>query len=152
VQREAVETLGDYRGSSVVEHLEQVLVGHRDEQVVLEALDVLGESNDARAEERVAQAARNSRSAHVRREALQWLGDAQSRGAGAGGRSAEELAALLERAIFEDRDRSVQLEALDVAAESLPRALARRLLRQVADRHPVAHVREEAREQLQDIR
>jgi HEAT repeat protein/beta-lactamase regulating signal transducer with metallopeptidase domain len=148
VQREAVEALGDHPDPRVLEQLEKILVEHRDEQVAAEALDVLGEVDDPRIADRIAQAARTSPSAHVRREALEWLGAAQK---GRDDRAAEQLAAVLERVIFEDKDRSVQLEALDVAAESLPRALARRLLRQVVDRHPAAPIREEARELLEDI-
>jgi HEAT repeat protein len=152
VQREAVETLGDYQDVGVVAHLEKILVEHADAQAVAEALDVLGELKDPRAQRRIAAVARTSRNAHVRREALQLLGEAQEQqDERAGGLTAEQFATLLERAIFEDSDHSVQLEALEVAAESLPRALARRLLRRVADEHPVRSIREEAFEQLQDI-
>jgi HEAT repeat protein/beta-lactamase regulating signal transducer with metallopeptidase domain len=152
VQREAVEALGAYREHGILEQLNRIVAEHDNEQVVGEALDVLGELNDPRAEQRVARAARTSPSPLVRREALEWLGDAHERGSTRpGGLSAEQLMTLLERVIFEDSDRSVQLEALDVAAESLPRAAARRLLRRVADEHPVRSVRQEALELLADI-
>jgi len=53
------------------------------------------------------------------------------------------------RAIFDDPDMSVRMEAID-ALEDLPADRARRALRDVIDRHPDARVRREAAEQLRE--
>jgi hypothetical protein len=87
----------------------------------------------------------------IRREALERLGDAQERtDKGARTLSPDRLTLLLEFAIFEDPDPSVQLEALEIAAESLPRAQAQRLLRRVTDEHSVGRIRTEALHLLDD--
>ena len=57
----------------------------------------------------------------------------------------DKVQQTIERAIFNDPDRSVRKEALD-ALDELPRERALRVLRSVLERHPDADVREEARE------
>jgi HEAT repeat protein len=55
----------------------------------------------------------------------------------------------IERAIFDDPDRAVQLDALD-ALDKLPDERALRALRDVIARHPDARVRREAEEHVRE--
>ena len=151
VRRKAVDVLADYRAFGLLEPLDSILAAHDDELVLDEALDVLASLSDPAADLRIARAARTSPSPLIRRKALERLGDAQERtNPRARTLSPEQLTLLLERAIFEDPDPSVQLEALEVAAESLPRAQAQRLLRRVADGHSIGGIRAEALNLLDD--
>jgi hypothetical protein len=151
VRRKAVDKLEEYSAFDVLEQLDSILTAHDDELVLDEALDVLAGMSDPAADLRIARAAHTSRSPLIRRKALELLGDAQERtDRPASTLSPDELTLLLERAIFEDADSGVQLEALEVAAESLPRAQAERLLRRVAGEHSVGDIRAEALKLLDD--
>jgi beta-lactamase regulating signal transducer with metallopeptidase domain/HEAT repeat protein len=153
VRRKAVDKLEDFVAFGVFEPLDSILTAHDDEAVLDEALEVLASMSDPAADQRIAGAARTSRSPLIRRKALELLGDAQERADDrpASTLSPDTLTALLERAIFEDADPGVRLEALEVAAESLPRAQAEWLLRRVADEHSVGDVRAEALKRLDEV-
>jgi HEAT repeat protein len=151
VRRKAVDVLADYSRFGVLEHLDRILAAHDDEFVLEETLEVLAKLHNAAADQRIARAARTSPSPLIRREALELLGDAQERtDNSATALSPEGLTLLLEQTIFEDPDRSVQLEALEVAAKSVPRAQAQRLLRRVADTHSIDGIRAQALKLLDD--
>ena len=91
--------------------------------------------------------AASGKTSSLRRAAVEAIGDAAADTSDV--ETLDKAQRAIENAIFNDRDRDVQMEAID-ALDELPRDRAVRVLRSVIDRHPDADVREEARDQLQD--
>ena len=147
VQREAVETLGDLSPVPVAE-LERVLREHPAGEVQREALETLGETSEASVHPAILAAAASGRTPEVRMEALETIADVARELTGDALDTAQRA---IERALFSDPDRHVQMEALDAVA-ALPRERALGALRDVIARHPDEDLRREAREQEEELR
>jgi HEAT repeat protein len=148
-QREAVETIGDIGSERSLDILSEILQRHPNAGVQDEALDALAEIDSPRSRAMLLDALSSNARPEIRREAVERIGDR-----GKDARSPQqvaEVAALLERLVFQDEDRRVVFEALD-AIGNLPRDIATRLLRKVAETHPDAAARREAVDVLDDIR
>ena len=143
IQREAVETLGDRRDAAVVTELERIVRDHAVEEVQAQAIETLADVPDHRLDALILELAISGRSARLRREALETIAHVASNTSDAA--TLDKAQQTIERAIFNDPDRSVRMEALD-ALKGLPRERARRVLREVETRHPDADVREEAKQ------
>ena len=91
--------------------------------------------------------AASGRSARIRREALDSIGDALEKIGDP--QLLDRAQQAIERAIFDDPDRAVQVDALD-ALDKLPDERALRALRDVIARHPDARVRREAEEHVRE--
>lgn len=149
LQKEAVETLGDLDDPAVVDALVRIMRDHPDEQVQRQAVETLADvTGDAVHPQIIALAADGSTPA-VRREAVEAIADAIEKHGDA--RSLDQAEQTFERAIFNDPDTSVRMEALD-ALEQLPRDRELRLLRKVIDTHPDNRLRREAGEHLRERR
>jgi beta-lactamase regulating signal transducer with metallopeptidase domain/HEAT repeat protein len=149
-QREAVETLGDLGSERTLSLLAEILERHPDAAVQAEALDVLAEIDSPRSRTMLLDAATRGAAPETRREAVELIGRAEKEDARTPEQVAD-LAALLERLVFEDPDRGVSMEALDAIAE-LPRATATRVLRKVIETHKDARLRREAVDLLGELR
>jgi HEAT repeat protein/beta-lactamase regulating signal transducer with metallopeptidase domain len=149
VQREAVETLGDRDEAAATTALERVAREHSREEVQIEAIETLADRSEGSLHALILELAASGRTARIRREALDSIGSAVETIADAS--SLDRVQQAIERAIFDDPDRSVQLEALD-ALDELPGDRAPRVLRDVIARHPDARLRREAEEQLRERR
>jgi HEAT repeat protein/beta-lactamase regulating signal transducer with metallopeptidase domain len=148
IQREAVETLGDRQDdAAAVEAIERILRGHPREEVQVEAIETLADISNGMLHPAILDLAATGASPRVRREALDSIGESASEIGDAKVLDAAERA--IARAIFDDPDMSVRMEAID-ALEDLPGDRARRVLQDVIDRHPDARVRREAAEQLRE--
>jgi HEAT repeat protein len=91
----------------------------------------------------------SGRSARIRREALDSI--AETVGKISDAPALDRAQRTIERAIFEDPDPGVRVEALD-ALEEFPDERALRVLRDVIARHPDARVRREAEEHVRERR
>jgi HEAT repeat protein len=149
-QREAVETLGDLGSERTLSLLAEILERHPDAAVQAEALDVLAEIDSPRSRTMLLDAATRGAAPETRREAVELIGRVEKEDARTPEQVAD-LAALLERLVFEDPDRGVSMEALDAIAE-LPRATATRVLRKVIETHKDARLRREAVDLLGELR
>ena len=147
IQKEAVETLGDLEdNAAALTALERIAREHAREEVQAEAIETLA---DHSLHPLILELAVSGRSARIRREALdaiagalEEIGDAQL---------LDRAQQVIERAIFDDPDRAVQVDAID-ALDHLPEARALRVLRDVIARHPDARVRKEAEEHVRERR
>jgi HEAT repeat protein/beta-lactamase regulating signal transducer with metallopeptidase domain len=147
-QREAVETLGDRQDDAAwTSELERIAREHKHEEVQAEAIEAIADRPDEPLHPVVLELAISSRSARVRREALEAIGGALDKLSDAG--ALDRLQQVIEKAIFDDPDQAVRMEALD-ALDELPDDRAERSLRDVIARHPDARVRREAAEQLRE--
>jgi beta-lactamase regulating signal transducer with metallopeptidase domain/HEAT repeat protein len=149
-QREAVETLGDVASERKLALLAEILQRHPDPTVQAEALDALAEIDSQESRTMLLDAATGGAAPETRREAVELIG----RGGREDGRTAEqvaEVAALLERLVFEDPNRGVSIEALEALAD-LPRDVAMKILRRIIETHPDAAIRREAVDVLGDVR
>jgi HEAT repeat protein/beta-lactamase regulating signal transducer with metallopeptidase domain len=143
IQREAVETLGDRHEAAAVAELERILREHPVEEVQAEAIETLTDKSDHRLNPLILELALSGTSPRLRREALDAIAHAASGTSDVA--TLDKLQQTIERAIFNDPDRSVRMEALD-ALDQLPRERALRVLRSVLERHTDAKVRDEAKE------
>ncbi len=150
IQREAVETLGDRRDdAAALAALERVAREHDREEVQAEAIETLAGRPDQPLHPLILELATSGRSARIRREALESIGDAAHKIDDA--QLLDRMQQAIERAIFDDPDRAVQIDALD-ALDKLPEERALRALRDVIARHPDARVRREAEEHVRERR
>jgi HEAT repeat protein/beta-lactamase regulating signal transducer with metallopeptidase domain len=148
IQREAVETLGDRQDdAAALAAIERILRGHPREEVQVEAIETLADVAKGSLHPAILDLAVTGASPRIRREALESIGEAVSETGDAQMLDAAERTMV--RAIFDDPDTSVRMEAID-ALEDLPGERARRVLQDVIDRHPDARVRREAAEQLRE--
>jgi HEAT repeat protein/beta-lactamase regulating signal transducer with metallopeptidase domain len=148
-RQEAVETLGDIDDAGAVDALVRIIREHSDEDVVDEAIETLSDLSGEALHPEVLALAASGKTPRLRRNALEAIGDAIAESGNA--QLLDRAEQVLERAIFDDPDRSVQMEALD-ALEKLTRDREERLLRQVIDRHPDSRIRREAEEHLRERR
>lgn len=148
IQREAVETLGDrHDDAAALAAIERILRGHPREEVQAEAVETLADVSKGSLHPAILDLAVTGASPRIRREALESIGEAVSETGDTQMLDAAERTIV--RAIFDDPDTSVRMEAID-ALEDLPGERARRVLQDVIDRHPDARVRREAAEQLRE--
>jgi HEAT repeat protein len=147
VQREAVETLGDRRDDrAALAAIERIAREHDREEVQAEALETLADSHEP-LHPILLELALSGRSTGIRREAVEAIGEAVTKVGDA--QLIDRAQTVIERAVFEDPDRSVQMEALE-ALEDFPSARAISILRDVIARHPDPRVRREAEEQVRE--
>jgi HEAT repeat protein/beta-lactamase regulating signal transducer with metallopeptidase domain len=150
VLNEAVEALGDIDDPRALDFLTRVIWEHNDEQVQREAVETIGDRDeDAGAVAALERVLREHPSEVVRVEAIETIADAVAESNDAP--VLDRVEQTLERAIFDDGDTSVRMEALD-ALEKLPRDRELTVLRRVIDRHPDSRVRKEAEDHLRDRR
>jgi HEAT repeat protein len=145
---EAVETIGDLEGIDVVRELKELLERHTDQAIREEALDVLSEADSPEAYATLLDVATGADAAELRRDAIEAIADATEKGRTSA--EIERAATMLEQAIFNDRDESVQIEAID-AVHQLPRERALAILRKVVETHASNKVKREARDAIAEI-
>jgi HEAT repeat protein/beta-lactamase regulating signal transducer with metallopeptidase domain len=143
IQREAVETLGDRHDRAAVTELERIVQEHPVEDVQAEAIETLADVSNHRVNPVIFEVALSGKSPRLRREALDAIAHVASDTSDAA--MLDKAQHTIERAIFDDPDRSVRMEALD-ALDGLPRDRALSVLRSVLERHPDAELREDAKE------
>ena len=122
--------------------LERILREHPLEDVQAEAIETMADKSDHRLNPLIVELALSGTSPRIRREALDAIAHVASDTSDV--ETLDKVQQTIERAIFNDPDRSVQKEALD-ALDQLPRERALRVLRRVLERHPDADVRERSR-------
>jgi HEAT repeat protein/beta-lactamase regulating signal transducer with metallopeptidase domain len=143
IEREAVETLGDRHEAAALTELERILREHPVEDVQAEAIETLADLSDHRLNQLILEVALSGKSPRLRRESLDAIAHVASSTTDA--ETLDRAQRTIERAIFDDPDRSVRMEALD-ALDGLPRDRALRVLRNVLERHPDPELREDAKE------
>lgn len=148
VQREAVETLGDlHDNAAATAAIERIAREHDREEVQAQAIETLSENAAQVIHPLVLELAVSGKSARIRRQAIESLGEAVSK---TGDRQLLDRAqTVIEHAVFDDPDRSVQAEAID-ALDEFPSDRALRILRDIIARHPDARMRREADEHLRE--
>lgn len=149
IQAEAVKALGDRDDAAAMSALERIARDHDREDVQAEAIETISDRSEQSLHPLILELATSGRSARIRREALDAVGDALEKIGDASVLDRAQQA--IERAIFDDPDRAVQVEALD-ALDKLPDERAIRVLRDVIARHPDARVRREAEEHVSERR
>jgi HEAT repeat protein len=147
IQREAVETLGDREEAAAEAALERIAREHPREEVQAEAIDTIAGRSEHSVHPLILELAVSGRTAHVRREALDAIGGAVGEISDA--QALDRAQGVIVRAVFEDPDPAVRMDALD-ALDELPGDRALRALRDVIARHPDARVRREAEEHVRD--
>ena len=149
VQNEAVETLGDRDDTSAMAAVEKIAREHDREEVQAEAIETIADRSEQSLHPLILELAVSGKSARIRREALDQIGDAVATIDDA--QALDRAQQAIERAIFDDPDPGVRVEALD-ALDELPDERALRVLRDVIARHPDARVRREAEEHVRERR
>lgn len=150
IQSEAVETLGDrHDDATAMKALERIALQHDREEVQAEAIETLADLSEQSLHPLILELAVSGRSARIRREALDSIGGALEEISDA--TLLDRAQRVIERVIFEDPDRAVQVDALD-ALDQLPNERALRALRDVIARHPDARVRKEAEAHVRERR
>ena len=150
VQREAVETIGDREeDAGAIAALERILRDHPTEGVLAEAIETLTDLSGQALHPQILALAASGKSARIRRDAIDAIADAVAESSDA--QVLDRGEQTLERAIFDDPDTSVRMEALD-ALEKLPRDRELTVLRRVIDSHPDSRVRREAVDHFRDRR
>jgi HEAT repeat protein len=148
VQKEAVETLGDQRDDeAAIAAVEKIAREHEREEVQAEAIETIADFNDQAVHPLLLELAVSGRSARIRRQALESIGDAVSNTSDV--QVLDRAQTAIERAVFDDPDRSVQAEAID-ALDEFPNDRALRVLRDIVARHPDTRIRREAGEHLRE--
>ena len=148
-QQEAVETLGDREETAAMAALEGIAREHDSEEIQAEAIDTIADRSESSLHPVILELALSGRSARIRREALDAIGEAVAKIGD--GEALDRAQRTIERAIFEDPDPGVRVDALD-ALEELPDERALQVLRDVIARHPDARVRREAEELMRERR
>jgi hypothetical protein len=113
------------------------------EEVQVEAIETLADVPDHWLDPVILELALSGKSPRIRRGALDAIANAASSTTEAA--TLDKVQQTIERAIFDDPDRSVRKDALD-ALDGLPRDRALTVLRSVLERHPDADLREDAKE------
>jgi HEAT repeat protein/beta-lactamase regulating signal transducer with metallopeptidase domain len=149
IQREAVETLGDRDDAAAAAALERIARDHPREDVQAEAIEALGDLSEQALHPLILELAASGRTARIRREALDAIGGAVAKLAD--GTTLDRAQRVIERAIFDDPDHGVRVDALD-ALEEMTDERALRVLRDVIARHPDARVRREAEDHVRERR
>jgi HEAT repeat protein len=150
IEREAVETLGDREDdAAAMTALERIAREHDREEVQAEAIETIGDLSAKSLHPVILELALSGRSPRIRRAALESIGEAVARIGDA--QALDGAQQTIERAIFEDPDPGVRVDALD-ALDELPGERALRALRDVIARHPDARVRREAEEHMRERR
>jgi HEAT repeat protein/Zn-dependent protease with chaperone function len=150
IQREAVETLGDrHEDAAAIAALERIAREHPREDVQAEAIETIGDIRDQSVHPMILELVQSGRSPRIRREALDTIGEALAEIAD--GQTLDRAQQTIERAIFDDPDQGVRVEALQ-ALDKLPDERALRAFRDVIARHPDARVRREAEELMRERR
>jgi len=149
IQVEAVETLGDRDEAAAMTALERIAREHEREEVQAEAIETIADRSESSLHPSILELALSGRSARIRREALDSIGEAVTKISDA--QALDRAQSTIERAIFDDPDPGVRVEALD-ALEDFPDERALRVLRDVIARHPDARVRREADEHVRERR
>jgi HEAT repeat protein/beta-lactamase regulating signal transducer with metallopeptidase domain len=148
IQREAVETLGDRQDdAAALTALERIARQHDREEVQAEAIETLADRPGQLLHPVILELAQTGRTATIRREALDSIADAVEKITDA--QLLDRAQQAIERAIFDDPDPGVRIDALD-ALDKLPDERALRALRDVVARHPDARVRREADELVRE--
>jgi len=143
IQREAVETLGNRHEAAAVTELERILRDNPLEDVQAEAIETLADVSNHRLNPLILELALSGKSPRLRREALDAIAHVASSTSDV--ETLDKAQHTIERAIFDDSDRSVRMEALD-ALDGLPRDRALRVLRNVLERHADPELREAVQE------
>ncbi len=148
MQREAVETLGD-RGddAAALTALERIAREHDREEVQAEAIETIADRSAQPLHPLILELAVSGQSVRIRREALESIGEAVAKVGYLPW--LDRAQQVIERAIFDDPDQSVRIEALD-ALDELPDERALQVLRDVIARHPDARIRREAEEHVRE--
>jgi HEAT repeat protein/beta-lactamase regulating signal transducer with metallopeptidase domain len=150
IQREAVETLGDrHDDAAAVTELVRIAREHPREEVQAEAIETLGDLSEQSVHPVILELAQSAVNPRIRREALDSIHEAVTKIKDV--QALDRAQRIIERAIFDDPDESVRVDALD-ALGGLPEDRARRALRDVIARHPDARVRREAEEHMRERR
>jgi HEAT repeat protein/beta-lactamase regulating signal transducer with metallopeptidase domain len=148
VQREAVETLGDRREDpGAIAALERIVREHTREEVLAEAIETLMDGKESSLHPLILELATSGTSVRIRKEALDAIGGAVEKISDA--QELDRAQAVIERAVFDDPDRSVRAGAID-AIEQFPNDRALRMLRDIIARHPDVRTRREAEEHLRE--
>lgn len=148
IQREAVETLGDrHDEAAAMTALERIAREHDRDEVQVEAIETIADHSDQPLHPLVLELAVSGPSARIRREALDAIGEAMAKISDP--QLLDRAQAVIERAVFEDPDPGVRVDALD-ALDELPDERALRVLRDIIARHPDARVRREAEEHVRE--
>lgn len=148
VQKEAVETLGDRQDdAAAIAAVERIAREHDREEVQAEAIETIADFKDQAVHPLLLELALSGKSPRIRRQALESLGDAVSETSDA--QVLDRAQTVIERAVFDDPDRSVQAEAID-SLDQFPNDRARRVLRDIVARHPDTRIRREAEEHLRE--
>jgi HEAT repeat protein len=148
VQKEAVETLGDQQDhEAALTAVERIAREHDREEVQAEAIETIVDFQDQAVHPLLLELAHSGQSARIRRQALESIGDAISKTSDV--QVLDRAQTVVERAVFDDPDRSVQKEAIDTLDE-FPNDRALRVLRDIVARHPDSRIRREAEEHLHE--
>jgi HEAT repeat protein len=148
IQQEAIETLGDRQDeAAAMTALERLAREHPREEVQVEAIDTIGGLEGHSLHPAVLDLALSGRTPRIRREALDAIGEAVADIDDA--QALDRAQQVIERAIFDDPDPAVRVDALD-ALDELPADRALRALRDIIERHPDARVRREAQEHVRE--
>jgi HEAT repeat protein len=148
VQREAVETLAERSDdAAAIAALERIAREHPSEEVQSDAIEAVGDAAKESLHPVILELAISGATARTRRAALESIGDAIKNVSDT--QSLDAAQRTIVRAIFDDADMGVRMEALD-ALKGLPQDRALAVLRDVINRHPDARVRREADEHLRE--
>jgi HEAT repeat protein/beta-lactamase regulating signal transducer with metallopeptidase domain len=155
VRREAIETLGEAMpGQEALPLLKQFALEDKDQEVQQEAVETLADLDQASSLQALIDIARTHTNKDVRREAVESLGEHVPDHGKGGGQLSEDDARQLTAVIdtlsalaSEDRDRNIQVEAVETLGEIHDRRAIDRV-RELAKSHASADVRREAIETL----
>ena len=149
VINEAIEALGEVDDPGAMDALVRIIRENSDEEAVDEAIETLNDISQESLHPEILALAASGKTPRLRSSAIDAIADAVSESRDT--QLLDRAEQILERAIFDDPDSGVRMEAID-AFEKMPRDRELRVLRQVIERHPDSRVRREAEEHLRDRR
>jgi HEAT repeat protein len=148
IQQEAVEALGDrHDDPAALAALERIAREHNREDVQAEAIETIVDASEQSLHPLILELALTGRSARIRREALDSIGEAVAKIGDP--QLLDRAQEAIARAVFDDPDQAVRVDALD-ALDEFPDERALRVLRDIIARHPDARVRREAEEHVRE--
>jgi HEAT repeat protein len=148
IQQEAVEALGDrHDEAAAMAALERIAREHDREDVQAEAIETIADASEQSLHPLILELALTGRSARIRREALDSIGEAVAKIGDP--QLLDRAQEAIARAVFDDPDQAVRVDALD-ALDEFPDERALRVLRDIIARHPDARVRREAEEHVRE--